>query len=316
MTPSLFDDANTPRSALAARLARLASRGVYLGTSSWKYEGWLGQIYTPERYFTRGRFSRKKFEGECLAEYAETFPAVCGDFSFYQFPTESYWQRLFLSAPGTLQFALKVPEEITVRQWPTHARYGSRGGQENESFLDASLFERAFLKPLEAYRDRVGALIFEFGTFSKKSYEGATPFVDDLGRFLKALPKGWRYSVEIRNSEYLQESYFEALRGHSTAHVFSSWTRMPDLADQAAIEQAFTADFIVSRALLRPGRSYEQAVKSFEPYEKIQETNPRAREGLKELIQRALTKKQLAFLFVNNRLEGNAPGTIQAVVED
>jgi hypothetical protein len=34
---------------------------VYFGTSSWKYEGWLGSIYTPERYLTRGKFSKKKW---------------------------------------------------------------------------------------------------------------------------------------------------------------------------------------------------------------------------------------------------------------
>ena len=76
-------------------LKALAAQGIYFGTSSWKYEGWLGSIYTPERYTTRGKFSRRKFEDECLAEYAETFPAVGGDFSFYQFPAPEYWQRLF-----------------------------------------------------------------------------------------------------------------------------------------------------------------------------------------------------------------------------
>jgi len=90
---------------------------------------------------------------------------------------------------------------------------------------------------------------------------------------------------------------------------------MPELKDQVAIPQAFTADFIVSRALLRPGRSYEEAVQKFKPYQSIQEPNPSAREGLRSLMDRALSQRQLAFLFVNNRLEGNAPGTIEAVVE-
>ena len=58
--------------ALALKLARLVERGILIGTSSWKYEGWLGQIYTPDRYFTRGKFSAKKFEDTCLEEYAET----------------------------------------------------------------------------------------------------------------------------------------------------------------------------------------------------------------------------------------------------
>ena len=77
--PTLFDP---PPSGLALRLNELRERNIWIGTSSWKYEGWLGQIYTAERYSTRGRFSKKKFEETCLEEYAETFPIVCGDFSF------------------------------------------------------------------------------------------------------------------------------------------------------------------------------------------------------------------------------------------
>src|ERR1700744_502751 len=95
----LFDppapDSAFDRAALADRLQTLAQSGVWIGTSSWKYEGWLDQIYTRELYTTRGRFSQKKFEAECLAEYARTFPIVCGDFSFYQFPTPQFWQKLF-----------------------------------------------------------------------------------------------------------------------------------------------------------------------------------------------------------------------------
>lgn len=312
MNLSLFEPPSK-RSPLAERLARLAGHGVYFGTSSWKYEGWLGDIYTPERYFTRGRFSRKKFETECLAEYAETFPAVCGDFSFYQFPGEDYWRRLFAGAPPHLKFGFKVPEEITVKTWPTHARYGARGGRENTSFLDADLLGQAFLRALEPYRERVGVLIFEFGSLPKRHYENVESFSRELRAFLERLPEKWRYSVEVRNKEFLDEPYFETLRRHNTAHVFSSWTRMPELERQAAIEDAYTADFIVSRALLRHGRSYEEAVKTFQPYASVQEPNPGARDGLRKLVERARLRNQVAFLFVNNRLEGNAPGTIQAV---
>jgi hypothetical protein len=44
--------------------------------------------------------------------------------------------------------------------------------------------------------------------------------------------------------------------------------------------------------------------------------NPPARQAMQSLIGRARAEQQAAFLFVNNRLEGNAPLTIQAIVED
>ena len=112
-------------SRLGPKLHALAERNIFFGTSSWKYEGWLGSIYSRDRYLTRGKFSQKRFEAECLREYAETFPVVGGDFSFYQFPSPSYWQRLFEESPASLRFGLKVPEEITVptgRAMPGTAR--------------------------------------------------------------------------------------------------------------------------------------------------------------------------------------------------
>ena len=150
--------------ALAGRLRALAAEQIWIGTSSWKYPGWLDQIYSRDRYLTRGQFSRKRFEAECLAEYAETFPIVCGDFSFYQFPTSEYWQRLFAGAlRANCSSRLKVPEEVTAEVFPKHARYGPRAGMRNESFLNAEALAALFLEPLEPYRDRIAALIFEFG---------------------------------------------------------------------------------------------------------------------------------------------------------
>jgi uncharacterized protein YecE (DUF72 family) len=301
-TPFLFEPpSRLDRAGLAAALQRLAAEKVWIGTSSWKYEGWLGQIYTRERYLARGRFSKRYFASACLGEYAETFPIVCGDFSFYQFPSVALWERLFQSASRDLLYGLKVPEEITAK---------ARGGADNPSFLNAALFQDAFLGPLEAHRRQVAVLIFEFGSFS-----GRSEFLVDLDRFLGALPEGWRYSVEIRNPEFLGEEYFQCLRAHGVAHVFNAWTRMPQLQRQIEMPGAWTSDFTVCRALLRRGRSYEQAVKTFSPYEKVQEPNPEARAAIRALIERARAQQQPAFVFVNNRLEGNAPETIQALVE-
>lgn len=295
---------------LAPKLRGLADEGIYFGTSSWKYPGWVGSIYTEDRYRTRGKFSKKKFEQECLQEYSRVFPAVCGDFAFYQFPTREYWQRLFEAVPGDFKLAAKVPEDITVAVWPQHDR---RAGTANENFLNASAFADFFAKPLERYGDQVGPLIFEFGTFNKKTFPTPGDFYDRLDVFLASLPKGFRYALEIRNPEYLAPVYFDVLAAHNVAHVLNAWTRMPPLDEQAQLPGVFTADFTVVRALLRRGRSYSQAVSEFDPYERIQEPNEGARAGMVTVGREARKRKIPAFLFVNNRLEGNAPGTIEAV---
>ncbi len=308
--PQEFD-----RERLRSRLSILAQENIFIGTSSWKYEGWLGQIYSRHRYTTRGRFSQKRFNEECLNEYAETFPIVCGDFSFYQFPAESYWRKLFTSAPSTLQFAFKAPEDVTVKQFPRHPRYGARAGDDNGSFLDAVLFQSAFLDLLAPYRTRVATVIFEFGNFSRQCYPDVVAFLTHLNPFLAALPPGFRYAVEIRNPEFLSAEYFACLRTHRVAHVFNAWTRMPEIGVQMNLHQASTSDFTVARALLRHGRPYEEAVAKFAPYAHVQDPNPETRQALRLLIARARKRHEPSYIFVNNRLEGNAPETIEAITE-
>jgi uncharacterized protein YecE (DUF72 family) len=312
----LFDADDTPplSARLAPALKSLAQRGVYFGTSSWKYEGWLGSIYTRERYVTRGKFSRKKFEAECLVEYAETFPVVGGDFSFYQFPKPEYWANLFHGLPASFGFGLKVPEEITVKRWPRHARYGARAGRPNEHFLDVAHFDRAFMQVLQPHRGHVAVLMFEFGTFDAADFPSGADFIESLERFLQTLPAGWRYAVEIRNKDYLVPDYFAVLARYNVAHVFNAWTRMPRIADQMTLAHAFTADFAVVRALLSKGRTYERAVKELAPYQEIQEPDLPARAAMRQIVDRAQRVGQRAYLFVNNRLEGNAPATIEAVI--
>ena len=181
----------------------------------------------------------------------------------------------------------------------------------NESFLNANAFAALFLEPLEPYRDRIATLIFEFGARSTPPRE----FVAKLGPFLDALPPSFRYAVEVRNRAYLDAPYFDCLGERKVAHVFNAWTKMPPLAEHIAIPGAFTADFTVVRALLREGRAYEQAVEQFSPYEQVRDENPAGREALRALIRRMREERRAALIFVNNRFEGNAPTTIQAIAE-
>jgi len=313
---SLFEPTEVMQQAarLAPALRSLARQGVCFGTSSWKYEGWLGSIYSPERYLTRKKFSKRKFEAECIREYAAIFPTVGGDFSFYQFPSAETWARVFDGTPPDFTFGLKVPEEVTVSRWPGHARYGKRAGLDNENFLNAALFEEALLSSLEPRRHQIAALIFEFGTFAKKDFAEPAAFFARLEGFLGALPRGWRYAVEIRNADYLVADYFGVLARHNVAHVFNAWTRMPTIAEQIALPEAWTADFTVVRALLQKGRTYDQAVTELQPYREVRHPDHGTRAALCQIAQRAIRTRSRAYAFVNNRLEGNAPTTIESIV--
>ena len=305
-----------PRSDLAAKVALLASSGIYVGTSSWKYEGWLGLIYTPDRYMTRGKFSRAKFETTCLAEYAETFKTVCADAGYYQFPSAKMLDGYFSRVPSDFKLSIKVTEDITVKQFPNLPRYGKRAGQTNERFLNADLFISRFLGPLTPYREQVGTLFFEFSPFHHGDWERGREFVANLDTFLDKLPKGWDYSVEIRNESLLHPRYFEVLKAHNVAHTFNSWSRMPPVLEQMRMIGNDTADFDAARFLLKPGRSYEQAVKSFQPYTEIKEVYPEGREALVYLLRPASSgRARTRYIYVNNRFEGCAPWTIVAALE-
>jgi uncharacterized protein YecE (DUF72 family) len=308
----LDDPVTFDRDRLHDRLHALAARSIFIGGSSWKYEGWLGQIYSRSRYQVRGRFSKKLFEETCLSEYASVRPAVSGDFAFYQFPTDAFWAKLFRQTPETFRWGFKVPEQITVPVWPVHPRYGALAGRENPTYLDATLFEQSFVRALEPYRKQTGVLIFEFGTLRQ---QGLAEFIKALDGFISKLPPGWRYAVEIRNPEFLEPGYFACLRAHNVTHVYNAWSRMPEIGDQLAIPDSQTSDLIVARALLRRGRVYEDAVKQFTPYDRVQEVNEPVRRGLRELIDIARVDGKPAFIFVNNRLEGNSPGTIVSITD-
>jgi uncharacterized protein YecE (DUF72 family) len=75
------------REQMKVKAAALAARGVLIGTSSWKYKGWLNQLYSPAWYEYRSKVAIKPFERDCLREYAEVFKTVCLDGSYWTFPT-------------------------------------------------------------------------------------------------------------------------------------------------------------------------------------------------------------------------------------
>lgn len=300
-------------------LRNLADQGVFVGTSSWKYPGWFGRLYDRDRYVWRGRISQSRFERHCLSEYAEVFKTVCVDGAYYKFPEKRYLCGLVEQVPSDFLFTFKITDEITLRQFPNLPRFGARAGQINENFLNADLFASAFLAACETIRAQVGLLILEFSRFFPADFARGRDFVEALDRFLEALPKGWRYGVEIRNRNFLHADYFTALGRHGVAHIYNSWTAMPSVSEQLAQPGSRTCpDFAGARFLLKPGRKYEEAVSHFSPYAETKDVYPEGRAAAVSLIRQgvSLPGRSKIFLYVNNRLEGNALETIAACLAD
>ena len=299
--------------------SKLAAQGVYIGTSSWKYPGWLGQLYDQSRYVWHGRFSEARLERNCLAEYAEVFKSVCVDAAYYKFPECTYLQQLASQVPPDFLFAFKVTDQITVKKFTNLPRFGPRAGTVNPDFLNADMFVSQFLEPCNSVRQNVGLLMFEFSRVYRSDFARGRDFVEALDTFFGKLPKGWPYGVEIRNRNFLRPEYFAMLSRHGVAHIYNSWQNMPSVDEQVALPGSRTnPNLLGARLLLRPGRKYDEAVKLFSPYSSIKDPYPEGRAAGVKLIQEARRQGGGAkgFVYVNNRFEGNALETIAFIVQE
>jgi uncharacterized protein YecE (DUF72 family) len=250
-----------------------------------------------------------------LEEYSAfpLFRTVGIDSSFYAPPSDevlrSYAERL----PPGFPCVSKVWNQITVQTF-AKAQDPARAGKVNPDFLNPEVFLEAVYEPYRRhFADHAGPFVFEFQAIGRGSGIGASEFADRLDGFFSALPREGQYAVEVRNEEFLTPMYFAVLREHGVAHVFSSWTRMPAIGDQLDLPGSVSGSFIVARALLRPGRTYDEAVDAFAPYDRIQDPNPELRRDLLRLIDTAVKTRIPAYLLVNNRAEGSSPLTVAEV---
>jgi len=310
--PDLFDAAPSPapRPELV-ELVRQLPPNIKFGTSTWTYDGWKGEVYHREY---RGLQPARRLE-----EYARypLFRTVGIDSAFYDPPSEEELAAYAKHLPPGFPCVSKVWDRITARRLNQDGRWGNLAGQRNPDFLNAQLFKDAVLLPYaRAFRDHAGCFVFEFQAMRGKDLPDPLRWADELDGFFAELPRDYRYAVELRNPELLHELHGEVLKRHAVAHVFNSWSDMPSIGKQLELSWVFPAGFTVARALLRPGRSYADAVKLFEPYERVQEPNPELRLDLIRLMEEAVRRRIEALIVVNNRAEGNAPGTIRAVLDE
>ncbi len=283
------------------------------GTSSWAYEGWQGLVY-------HRRYSKATFSRNSLAEYAayavegrRLFRTVGIDHSFYRPPSRSQLTHYADLVPDDFQFCLKVWEELTIPKFAKVPRYGAKGGTHNPRFLDTALFHEFVAAPaIDTLGDKLGVFLFEF------QRTGIEPdaFLDALEPFLAKLPQGPRYAVEVREPAILGPRYAGLLHAHGVGHVFNHWTAMPPLLTQLArLGGTFPASTVVVRLLTPLGLPHQEAVDRYRPYDRIVVPQAQMRTETVTLARNAVAAGYTPYVLVNNRAEGNAPLTIQALVQ-
>jgi uncharacterized protein YecE (DUF72 family) len=171
-----------------------------IGTSAFTAAGWPGTFYPeglPER--------------EYLTYYATKFDTVEVDSTFYRTPALSAVKGWNAKTPNGFLFAAKVPRVIT----------------HEKVLVDCEAEFSEFLKVMDALDEKLGPLLFQFGYFNKKAFIGVNDFLVRLRPFLKKLPKGHKFAVEIRNKTWLVPQFVETLRERGVALALIDQAWMP-----------------------------------------------------------------------------------------
>src|ERR687894_935952 len=173
-------------------------KDLYLGTSGWSYADWEGTLYPPGTT-PAGR----------LAEYVKHFTTVEVDSTFYGTPKRSTVERWREVAPRGFLFAAKFPQELT------HERNLVNSRSEAERFV----------RTMQALEDRLGPLLLQLPP--DFTVEG----MEVLNAFLRELPEGPRYAVEVRHRSWVGSDLPELLRERGAALTLVDYPMMPRLKE-------------------------------------------------------------------------------------
>lgn len=282
--------------------ARLPST-LRLGGMSWSYRGWVGHVYGLDA-------SDRRLAAQGLSAYGKhpLLRMVEIDRSYYEPLPAPVLQDFAAQVPDDFCFWVKAHEDTVVARFPEHARYGMRRGANNARFLDAGYARDAVIAPLvEGLGGKLGGLLFQFPPQDSSDPLG---FAARLGAFLRALPAGVTYAVELRNPQLLTQAYAEALAAAGAIHCHNLWTSMPGVQVQARQIPPAARRPLLIRWLLRAGHRYEDANATYAPFHRIVEEDLATRSAIASLAARALRHEVPVQILVDNKAEGCAPESI------
>ena len=277
--------------------------GVRVGTSSWSFPGWEGLVYD-------GVYSPGVLAVEGLAAYSShgLFRTVGLDRGYYRPVPRETLAGMADQVPPDFRFVLKAPVQVTG---PV-LRGGARGS--NPDFLDPRVAGTLAVAPfMEGLGDRGGVLLFQFPPMGIRSPQRGEAFLERLGSFLRKLPQGGTYAVELRDPVLWGEGFRRVLAEAGAVPGFAVHPAAPPLARQFRIIPPEELPVTMVRWLLPPDSDYEEAREAFAPFRSLQEPDPAHRALLAELAGAGAQAGRPTFIIVNNKAEGSAPLSVVAL---
>lgn len=253
---------------------------IRIGCSGWSYPEWEGPFYPPGMA-----------PGEYLEFYADRFPVVEVDSTFYRAPTPRMVRGWRDRTPEGFRFAPKVPKVIT------HEKQLRDCGEEVDGFVSS-------IAPLGP---KLACALLQLGYFNRQAFASLDDFLAVLDPFLAAWPhRTVPLALEVRNPRWVGEELLTLLRSHGTAFTLTEQKWMPRPARVVESLDPVTGPLAFVRLL-----------GDREAIEKLTQTWDRVViDRANDLVETAVVLKDLArrvpvYAFVNNHYAGFAPATVR-----
>ena len=156
---------------------------IWIGTSGYNYPEWKGSFY-PE----------KMAAAKMLPYYAERFPTVEINYTFYRTPTEQILDGWNAATPADFRLTLKAPKRIT----------------HDARLRDCGDRVRQFLETAATLGPKLGALLFQLPPNLKKDLALFDAFLDTF-------PPRVNAAFEFRHVSWLDEEVYGRLRARNLA---------------------------------------------------------------------------------------------------
>ena len=277
-----------------------------IGTCSWKFPSWHGLVYSAPKGINY------------LQEYAHHYNTVEIDQWFWslfgkdgvRLPNPADVEEYRRSVPDDFRFTIKVPNSIALTHFYKPAKTDPLVA--NPYFLSPSLFQQ-FLSLLDPLQDVLGPLMFQFEYLNRQKMKSQSHFQELFEAFIQQLPTSYQYALEIRNPNYLNESYFEFLSRNRLSPVFLQGYWMPPVTD--LYEKWRSLILQQEEVVIRLHGPDRQGIekKTGKRWNQIVAPKDQELAAIADMVEELLGRGVNVYLNVNNHYEGSAPLTIDRI---